>query len=136
MPRITGTDLSGTGIYLPILNVELEIPEGTFTGPAVIDSGADMTLIPYEVIEPTQIPFDSLPLAPLPGMGAGGTFEVRELPGRLSWRQYEIASPTVHVAERGRLPFALLGRQDFFEKFTVRFSWHRQPPTVDVDPVT
>jgi hypothetical protein len=40
------------------------------------------------------------------------------------------------VAEPDKLPFAILGREDFFKHFVVRFNWHKAPPEVHVDPVT
>lgn len=137
MPRITGTQL-GPGVYLPILTCTLELSgasDVSLSGPALIDSGADKTIIPYEILEAAGIPFDALSLTQDPGLGAGGQFEVRTCPGTLYWRKWEIAS-SVSVAEKGMLPFALLGRADFFEKFVVRFRWHSNPPTIDVDPIT
>jgi hypothetical protein len=33
-------------------------------------------------------------------------------------------------------PVGLLGRDDFFKRFLVRFDWHAKPPWFQVDPVT
>jgi hypothetical protein len=33
------------------------------------------------------------------------------------------------------MPWALLGRNDFFTKYVVHFAWHRSPPDFNLDPV-
>jgi hypothetical protein len=101
---------------------------------ALIDSGADRTILPGEVLagHPT-IAFDALPELKDGGLGAGGAFKIRECKGILRWREWDICD-RFQVAEPGKLEMPLLGREDFFKLFFVRFRWDRTPPIVDIDP--
>jgi hypothetical protein len=48
------------------------------------------------------------------------------------WRTWTLED--FDVAEPGCLPFALLGRNDFFRSFTVSFHWFEDPPWLQLDP--
>ena len=131
MPRVTGTELT-PGLFRPVLTITVAIGAAVLDGPAIVDSGADRTIIPAEIVELAGIVFTDLPLTSEQGIGAGGGFETRTCKGKVKWRSWLICSEFL-VADH--LPFALLGREDFFKRFNVRFGWHRDPPTVDIDPV-
>lgn len=138
MPRIEGTksgvDAAGQPIYSPVLIVQVTLPGfGHASVPAVIDSGADVTIVPFEVFVGAGLEWTKLP-AGSQGLGAGGVFERRPLQAEIRYRDWLICD-SVEVAQPGALPFALLGRQDFFQKFIVRFAWHKSPPEVIIDPV-
>jgi len=138
MPRIQATDF-GAG---PMPFVEIHIEVGAFftRAMALVDSGADETIIPAEMLVPLNLDFKDLELvmdgagAAVGGMGAGGGFEIRRIDATLKFRKWRFAEE-VRVAALGALPGPLLGRQDFFAAFTIRFLWHRDPPVFDIDPV-
>lgn len=100
---------------------------------AIVDSGADKCLVPGDYVEATGITFASLPPLP-PGISAGGQFPKSLCQGRISYlgrvicQEFEVAPP-------GLFDVILLGREEFFTKFVVRFQWHRNPPFFDIDPV-
>jgi hypothetical protein len=64
---------------------------------------------------------------------AGGGFEARLLAARLFYDKWEICTE-IQVCEPGKLGVALLGRHEFFSKFTVRYMWHEDPPVFSFDP--
>lgn len=136
MPRIEGTELQ-PGVFFPAISVALHGPGNHILSVmALIDSGADRTIIPAEVLEAIGIPYASLALGARQGAGVGGGFETRTCSTLiLKWREWEIARE-IEVAEFRKLPLPLLGRGDFFRKFSIRFGWHRDPPTIDIDPIT
>lgn len=134
MPRIEGTE-QVPNLYRPVLIVSLTLAGKTSKGPAVVDSGADRTILPGEIVEAFGVGFSSLPLSGENSLGAGGAFETRTGSGEVRWREYVICEEFL-VAAPGTLPFALLGREDFFKRFQVRFSWHHKPPSFQIDSVT
>lgn len=102
----------------------------------MIDSGADSTIIPGEFLtgHPT-LQYDDLPVSKGLAGGAGGSFETRKCPGSASWRDVTFCTELL-AAQPGALPHPLLGRNDFFQKFIVRFNWNRTPPSMRIDEVT
>lgn len=137
MPRIEGTKVGilsdGTEIWGPVVLVTIRTDGGIVTTSAIIDSGADSTVVPCEVLAGLGVDFEKLP-AGESGKGAGGAFERRPMKATLKFRDWTICEE-IAVAEPGRLPVVLLGRLDFFQRFVVRFMWHKVPPYVDVDPI-
>jgi hypothetical protein len=138
LPRVVGQKLGhdqslGHDVYAPIVVVTVSTANGCIaTRQAMIDSGADCTIIPFEQIKACGVEWDKLPDAG-GGTGAGGKFETRILMATVKYREW-VVSDRLKVAEPGSLPLMLLGRQDFFRKFNVRFRWDMVPPVVDVDP--
>ncbi len=139
MPRLTATHVGdlpdGTRIYRPIILVDIEVGPLGIRVPALLDSGADNTLVPAAFITPLGVDFASLPMGP-GGVGPGGRVDVRPCSGAMKWDGATIMTAFM-VAEPGKgADTVLLGRADFFARFVVRFNWHRDPPTFDVDPVS
>jgi predicted aspartyl protease len=133
MPRIEGIDV-GAGRYRPMVEITIELPNGNEgRGFAIVDSGADETIIPGDIIQALGVKFSDLPAAGS-GTGAGGAFKQGLCKGVIRFRGQEVCTEFT-VAEPGKLGAALLGRSDFFSKFVVRFQWHRNPPFMDIDPV-
>jgi len=119
--------------YLPLVAVTLTVGNRSFLVKALVDSGADGSVLRAESLK-GLVPFSSLP--PASGdeaAGAGGAFEIRRLGGTLTFAQVEFRHG-VAVAEPGALPVSVLGRDDFFRHFVVRFEWFRDQPVFDVDP--
>ena len=63
-------------------------------------------------------------------MSASGVVSNDNLELRLSSgsRRSNAESSSRSVAEPGAMPFALLGRADFFKYFRITFEWHKKPP--------
>lgn len=140
MPRIEGTKVT-EDLWVPLLTVRVELrhlaggsASADFT--ALVDSGADMSLLPAELIEACGVGWDQLDVVKTPSRGVGGSLETRACNGSLSYKRWAFADGPLMVAEPGRVQMPLLGRGDFFAAFNVRFAWHRSPPTFDVDPAS
>jgi hypothetical protein len=138
VPHIVGqkvaTDHYGHDVYAPIVIVTIEVPGCIATRPAVIDSGADSTIVPFEFIKDCKIDFATLSGSNM-GVGAGGKFETRLLAARVKYREWVICDEAKVAQPGSGLPLVLLGRADFFAKFLVKFRWDVTPPVVDVDPL-
>jgi hypothetical protein len=132
VPRVEGTQLQ-PGRYYPAITFQLKVNGKVRRGLGIIDSGADLTMIPAEMLIGSGIDFGKLPLQPGQNVGAGGSHP-RRCPGQIDYASMRICDEFV-VAEEGTLPFAIFGREDFFTKFVVRFNWHKSPPEVHLDPV-
>ena len=80
---------------------------------ALIDSGADRTVVPKAVIDALKFDYDKLPPArdengdPLTGVGASGDFEMRECRAKLRWRQWTVCEQ-FWVGPAGAVPMVLL----------------------------
>lgn len=133
MPRVEATE-ERPGYWVPLVTVVLRLPAVTASFTALVDSGADMTILPAELVEAFKVPWSSIPGGG-PGQGVGGGFEIRTLSGDLSYHGVTFAT-SFAVAEPGHLPRPLLGRGDFFQRFVLRFNWHKATPEFHADPVT
>jgi hypothetical protein len=134
VPRIAATALTN-GLYVPLLTVEIDLGHGVLSGAvALIDSGADLTVFPAEAMAAAGITWASLKDNSEKSKGAGGGFETSVVNGAVAWGGTTICEE-FRVSEPGALPWGLLGREDFFKLFVVRFHWHKDPPQMDIDPV-
>jgi hypothetical protein len=140
VPRIPGTHV-GTGpdgaeIFRPIIIVAIEIGGRGIRVPALVDSGADNTLVPESFVAPLGVDFSKLAAGP-GGLGPGGGLATRMCHGLIRWEKEKIVLMTDFlVAEPGKGPDTiLLGRADFFRLYVPRFHWHKNPPVFDLDPV-
>jgi hypothetical protein len=129
------------GRFLPETNVDVVVgKQKRLTVNALVDSGADRTIVPKTVGEALGIDYDKLPLAkgpdgkPMTGQGAGGQFEIRECRGKVRWRNWNFAD-RFWVGPEESVPWVLLGRDDFFTKFNVRFEWSHNPPVFEIERV-
>lgn len=137
MPRIpatkVGIDPYGAEIFRPIIFVTIEIGGRAVRGPALVDSGADNTLVPAEAVAPLGVVFAQLP-AGIGGSGPSGLLDARPCIGVMRWDKVLLMSKFT-VAEPSKLDTVLLGRSDFFTMYIPRFHWHKNPPVFDLDPV-
>ena len=138
MPRLTatqsGTDRHGLPSWIPLVPITLTAATLGVRAVAILDSGADITIVPFEQVAPLGFEWEKL-AAGQRSTGAGGSFERRVCPVAITFETWRICDD-VEVAEPGKLPATLLGRVEFFTKFVVRFNWFHNPPTFDIDPVT
>jgi predicted aspartyl protease len=136
MPRIEGTkvgiDPLGRVVYRPIVIVQLEANGLGMQGPAIVDSGADTTMIPAEVAAGLGIDYAKLPNG-TKGKGAGGVLESRPASLTIRYQSWTLTGE-VSIAEPKHLDVVLLGRSDFFQRFVVRFNWFKSPPEFHLDP--
>lgn len=133
MPRFTA-QLLAPDRHLPLVQIVLRLHSGPLLIPeALVDSGADTTVLPAESLEGIASYRSLTPLAGGGARGPGGAFEVRRCDGTLAFEN-TIFARRFAVAEPGALPLPVLGRDDFFRRFAVSFDWYRDPPTFDIDP--
>lgn len=114
-----------------MLDAEFRFPGETRTYLALVDSGADITMIPAEFL-PTSIPYKSLK-HPSIGKGVGGEFEFRICQAEVWFDRWKFAD-WFAVIEPGKTPElqALLGRLDFMRRFAVTFDWESDPGIFEV----
>lgn len=134
MPRYVAKTLTnprtGEQTFVPLLPITIVIAGKAVNGYGVIDSGADDVLVPAGLVAPLGVDYDKLPAGTL-GMGAGNmTFEARPCVGAINWGNARICDE-FKVAPGGG--FVLLGRKEFFTKYTVKFLWSENPPVYDID---
>lgn len=120
---------------MPFVTIRIKTSEGEAQGLALVDSGADRTIVPAELMEALGVPWASLSASSVTGLGAGGKFETRSCQGEVFFREWKFCDELL-VAPAGSLPAPLLGRSDFFKHFLVKFTWHRDPPIMDIDPIS
>ena len=140
MTKVIGTPFPGGPIllYRPMIPVTVEISGRTHEFPAMVDSGADRTIVPGEFLPLLGLTFENLPhseTAPTRGTGEAGPGFTRLCIGTIKWgnvvlvRSFQVAPPST------RPPAVCLGREDFFKNYVVRFNWAKDPPEFFLDPV-
>lgn len=136
MPRIEGTKvgLDGLGrmVHSPIIFVHLLYGGLGLEVQAVVDSGADTTVIPAEIAAVVGVEWAKLPSG-TKGLGVGGACEMRLVDMTIKYKDWKY-SGLVAIAEPKHLPVVLLGRTDFFRSFVARFHWFKDPPEFHLDP--
>jgi hypothetical protein len=116
-----------------VVDIHLQLPNGrkVFV-PAIVDSGADDTTVPAEVLQAYKIGWSSLKPAPIPTVhGVGGEVEQRICPasGRYGGRLF--CKRVLVVRE---LKMSVVGRSDFFQVFSVDFGpWNEDPPAIEIE---
>jgi hypothetical protein len=125
----------GSEIWSPRLTVTVAVGKKSFGYQAIVDSGADNSLISAELVESVGAKWEKM-TDPLEQIGAGGPFETRLCGGQIYYAGVLICNG-LRVAEPGKMPaginFLLLGRGDFFSKFVASFHWDESPPWFEVD---
>jgi len=128
-----GTGPDGRDFYRPIVIVTIDVRGHQIQGAAMVDSGADNTLVPAETLASVGIDFDALPEGAI-GAGVGGPLATRRCAGTVRYQEWEVCR-SFSVAEPGKLDIILLGRADFFTMFETRFRWHAVPPEFEIEPI-
>ena len=127
----------GVAIYSPRVTVTVSFGKKSVGYRAIVDSGADNTIISAEQLAPLGAKWDKM-TDPEQHIGAGGPFETRLCRGFVSYAGVLFCNGKLRVAEPGKLPegitFLLLGRSDFFTKFVPTFHWEASPPWFELDP--
>lgn len=129
MTRVAGTLNTANGLYYPIIKIDVSVAgAGSFSTDALVDSGADYTTIPASLIDSVlNIPWSSL-AADGVAFGVGGQFGQRKLRGEVRWKS-RVVCREFKVVET--LTVAVVGREDFFSRFTVDFNpWTGVPPSM------
>jgi hypothetical protein len=122
------------GVYTPLVEVEFRFPGDPRTPLALVDSGADRTMLPAEFL-PASVPYESLTVLGT-GRGVGGEFEIRRCDHEVWFQKWKVCGVFI-VIEPGKMPdpTVLLGRLDFMKRFTVSFDWHEERGTFDIKPI-
>jgi hypothetical protein len=128
------------GSYYPFLEVDVVLRRQSQRITAIVDSGADRTVVPRIVVEALGVDFASLEQpqhpdgTPISGFGASGDFELKVCLGKVRWKTSTVCKE-FWVADMGTKAIVLLGRDDFFRKYDVSFNWAVDPPYMDIEPV-
>jgi hypothetical protein len=125
-------------VYQPELTVQIVTPKIQFLLTGLLDSGADMTLLPAEDLEAYGIMYADLDVIEDGGRAQGVnedcSFEYRRANGLLRWHGETFANEIL-VVEPGKIDMGLLGRADFFNTFNVSFEgWREATPWMDISP--
>jgi hypothetical protein len=124
----------GTEVYRPFLNVTVWVRKKSVIYPATVDSGADNTILSHELVEALGAKWERM-TDEREEWGAGGPFMTRWCRDASIYYDSVLISSGVRVAMANANipPFFLLGRSDFFKKFTASFRWDEAPPWFEVD---
>jgi hypothetical protein len=137
LPELKGTEVA-TGRYYPVVPVRFDFGTRVVEIGCVLDSGADRTIIPGQLIDEhhPSLDYGDLRLSPENAGGVTGALEIRDCPGSASYLGVTFCTSLL-AAPPGVMndDFPLLGRGDFFTKFVVKFNWNRNPPSFRVDEV-
>lgn len=126
--RYLSYDYHGSLIKIPFLNIRLIGPTGNkFQTVALVDSGATVTFIPIEMAQYLKIPLEIDSSA----TGAGGDFPtwitegiVQILKGTYVLQEMKVE---IHVPqEKGKIPYAVLGRNSVFLHYDIIFREREQ----------
>ena len=119
------------GVFSPTIEVVIRAPGEPYALLAVVDSGADSTILSAEYL-PASVTYADLPVLG-EAQGVGGTFEIARWDVQVWFDKWKVCD-AVQVIEPGKspTPMMLLGRSDFFRRFTVYFDWHSQPGIVEI----
>ena len=120
-----------TGTYLPLGEIVLRAGPIRRAMPALIDSGADRTVMPAELVSDI-LPFDDL--MPVGRAGGLGSVEIRLAEAELSFGGLRFTDFVLVAAPGTSLRYPVLGRGDFFRRFAVCFHWSHSPPTFSIEP--
>lgn len=115
--------------------IDLEIRVGGMSAPlvALVDSGADRTQVPADLLITVGIDHTTLPIVGH-GEGAGSRFDVRICEAEIWFEKWKVCDRFL-VSPPGNSPYALTGRYDFFQRFSVFFDWSTTPPVFDIRPL-
>lgn len=127
-------ECDASGFCLPMVRVEIEIEGVRRTGPALVDSGTDHTMVPWRAIKDhPQLDRLLLPVTPELTYGMHGeTPTYRCLGGVVRFAGREVCRDFL-VFPREDEDEVVLGLQDFFRIFVVQFDWHRQRPSLRIE---
>ncbi len=127
--RIEGRDL-GDGLFRPVLDIVVRIEDIQAQAPALLDSGADYSVVPWVIFEASRQSFDTL--EPLDSDGGSSTkviADARWCEGTIEWDGREVCTRfLVRPPEKPQPEIVLLGREDFFRRHVVRFLWTDEAP--------
>ena len=130
MPRVLATQDSD-GHWWPYLKIRLKSAAKTVEiTSAILDSGADETSIPASLLPVLGITRAKLrPQGQM--MGATGSAPYFRADVQVWWKRWKICDE-IGVIETDAS--VLIGRDDFFTRFIVKFNWSKLPPIMDIDP--
>jgi len=130
VPKIAG-ELDPDGVFRPYIRIEVSIPNfGMVRTRAMVDSGADHATLSISLLEPLGLTFQGL-IEDGTTRGAGGEVEQRECIGEIRWKS-KLFAKRFKVIEK--LPIPVVGRSDFFAKYTVDFAgWMGDQPFMMIE---
>jgi hypothetical protein len=139
MYRIEATE-DRRGAWQPVLLVDVQFRGGLFLPQtnALIDTGADCSIVPGQLLELFDIPFESLDKVPQGdsdvgfGLGGAGIALRWAANSTIQFKGIAFCEAGFMVGEPGGVPNILLGREDFLKVFDVRLALGHEPPYVEV----
>jgi predicted aspartyl protease len=115
-------------ILLPLIHVELVSDTVTFTTIALIDSGATLTFMPYEIADILEVnPHEVRQTVPVETAGGLSDFvpvslkRLSLLAGEKIFSDYYNITVLVPPNPSRDLPYVLLGRDSIFNRFHITF---------------
>lgn len=118
--------LRGDDVARPYISYRVERRSGEY---ALVDSGADGSCLPLDVARRLGVRYD--PARKRVATGAGGAYEEYEAEGDVTLDTELGPVRLTRPSLNPHLPFALLGRRDFFAAVRVCFDQRRLRMTVD-----
>jgi hypothetical protein len=119
------------GIRRPVVEISLRLGSKTVPLRALVDSGADQTIIPTQLAEAmTGQSFKELDGEEIVMEGVCGKVPAKVIPATATYGSRTFATRVMV----GPTPRVLVGREDFMAAFNARFYWGRKPPVFYVEP--
>jgi len=114
--------INGKRVFRPVFTVRLQGPSGMVRGPMLVDSGADCSLIDSRQATRLGLKLDATRRGRVVGrrLGVSRSELLLEVYHPSGWLP-PLRIPVEIPSEPMRLPFAVLGREGFFEAFDVAF---------------
>jgi hypothetical protein len=129
LPRIPAV-LDG-GIYRPIVDVTIRIDGNDLGLSMLVDSGADACMLAPDLVTGlTGKTLQELAVGQESVVGVGGRQLAYWVPIDITYE----GKTCVTQAIVGASPTPLLGREGFFESFSICFDWATDPPEVLIEP--
>jgi hypothetical protein len=130
MPRITAIQVGG--VYRPVVDVTIRIDGNDWTLGMLVDSGADACMLSPDLVRGlTSKSIQDLAIGQEWVVGVGGRQLAHWVPVEITYEGRQCATR----AMVGASPTPLLGREGFFESFSICFDWATVPPEIQIDPI-
>jgi len=130
VPRISA--VLDSGVYRPIIDVTIRIDGNDLDLSMLVDSGADTCMLrPDLVTGLTGKTVKELAIGQGSVVGVGGRQLAYWVPIDITYE----GRTCVTRAMVGASPTPLLGREGFFESFSICFDWATDPPELLIEPI-
>jgi hypothetical protein len=124
----------GGGVYLPVVPLLIERSGRQLKTTGIVDTGADLTVMPAELLEALGTSWEELASnagTSMTAQGVSGKFDLLDSGARIRSFGREVTRHAM-VAAPGGLHVIVLGRGDFLRQFKVTLDWTKTHPRFEL----